>query len=73
MNYKTKKLLILLIGVGLVSVSVVESNVWLRIVFIVMGVIDISISTSMITLYNYNQGYYKDLQIKGNKYGDGKE
>ena len=73
MNYKTKKILILLLGVFLVSASIVDDNIVLRIIFMVLGVIDICISVSMITLYNYNQGYYKDLQIKDNKYGEVKE
>ena len=62
MNFKTKYLLILFFGVYLTAYSLFEKTIWLKIFFLVIGILDMIVSTCAITVYNYNKGYYGDLQ-----------
>lgn len=62
MNFKTKYLLILFFGVYLTAYSLFEKTIWLKILFLIMGILDMIVGLSAITIYNYDKGFYGDLQ-----------
>lgn len=62
MNFKTKYLLILFFGVYLTAYSLFEKTIWLKIFFLVIGILDMIVSICAITVYNYDKGFYGDLQ-----------
>ena len=62
MNFKTKYLLILFFGVYLTAYSLIEQTLWLKIFFSVIGILDMIVGLSAITIYNYDKGFYRDLQ-----------
>ena len=62
MNFKTKYLLILFFGVYLTAYSLFEKTIWLKILFLILGILDMIVSICAITIYNYDKGYYRDLK-----------
>lgn len=62
MNFKTKYLLILFFGAYLIAYSLFEKTIWLKILFLIMGILDMIVGLSAITIYNYDKGFYRDLQ-----------
>lgn len=61
MNFKTKYLLILFFGIWLTAYSLIEQTLWLKVIFLIVGILDMTVSTCAITVYNYDKGYYRDL------------
>lgn len=62
MDYRIKRLFSLLLGVFLICASVVEVYTPFKMLFLTVGVLNISIQSCMICLYNYSQGYYEGLK-----------
>lgn len=58
MNYKTKQIILLIIGIIFIIMSEYETNHIFRNILFIGGIIDISLSSTMICLWNYYQGYY---------------
>lgn len=52
--------MLMLFGIYLLFASVFDTNIYFRTVFLIIGVINISVCTNAISLYNYNKGYYKE-------------
>ncbi|MBQ7927738.1 MAG: hypothetical protein IJ287_03195 [Methanobrevibacter sp.] len=61
MNFKTKYLLILFFGIWLTAFSLIEQTLWLKVIFLIVGILDMIVSTCAITVYNYDKGFYRDL------------
>ena len=60
MNFRRKYIMLMLFGIYLLFASVFDTNIYFRTVFLIIGVINISVCTNAISLYNYNKGYYKE-------------